>query len=228
MTSEARGMPDMSLSVETQEDIKAQEEAEKPKEEKEIFQRPDLEIKTPEAIAPKPANKPKRKLTDKQLEALRVGREKSLATRRANQQTKKIETAKKIVEDPANAPAHTQLPPPQVVAPVPPQIIHQQSPIDYDKIILGVTSRMDKLQADRQNREHQVASDISIFEDKIRDDERVRVLNEIEEMQKQEDIKKNSFIAHQHLTKPRPVQSQNPYLYAMDIGARGNSMRNRY
>ena len=45
-------------------------------------------------------------------------------------------------------------------------------------------------------------------------------------MQKEDEQKKNSLIAHHHLSKPKPTTNINPYLYAMEMGAQ--SRYNRY
>jgi len=238
MTAPARGMPDVDLSEGTIEKIKAEAIATAPKKETEMFDRPNLEIQVdpknvkfaedhkaqgggdvepppPPVIEPKPVKKPKRKLTDKQLEALKRGRAKSLEVRREKQKNKIIEAGKNASASLPPPPTHTQSNP-QVVQP---QLIQQQAQIDYDKIINGVVSKFDKINTDRQSRESRVAQDIDAFESRIREEERAHVLGEIERMQKEDEQKKNSLIAHHHLSRPKPAQSVNPYLYAMEMGA---------
>jgi len=229
MTSQARGMPSVELSPETQEEIKQEQADSVPKPEEEMFTKPNVDLSinpAPEPVAKAPIKKPKRKLTEKQLEALRRGREKSIQTRKENARKKIVEAGKKASQDPAYAPPSSASTHQEPVRPAPPPPIQVSGPgIDYDKIINGVTSRLDKMRGDREQREHKVASDINAFEDKIRQDERDRVLGEIDKMQKEDEQKKNSLIAHHHLSKPRPVQSQNPYLYAMEMGAQSRYKR---
>jgi len=234
MTSQPRGMPSMELSENTKEQIAVEQEEAKPKPSEEMFQRPTMEIKAidklpdkrplPETEEIKPqegtpltkVKKPKKKLTDKQLEALRKGREKSIQTRKANAEAKK--KAKEVVEVNPTAPQVEQRQQPVVQQYAPPTI-------DYDKIINGVASRYDNMMKHRAEREHKVAEDINIFEQKIRDEERNRVLDEIDELQKKEDLEKAQQTAYQTISKPRPIQSQNPYLYAMNMGARNRFQR---
>ena len=241
MTSQARGMPSMELSNETKEEIKAEVEESKPKEQQEMFQKPKMEIKSIDALAPlpdkRPTNdetetakpieppkkvvKPKKKLTDKQLEALRKGREKSIATRQANAK------AKKEAKQQQNIPApHQPTQPIDVPQPSQPKVYNQPPPtIDYDKIINGVASRYDNMMKTRADREHKVAEDIGIFEQQIRSEERNKVLDEIDELQKKEAMEKAKETAYNTISKARPAQSQNPYLYAMNMGARNRFKR---
>ncbi len=237
MTSQARGMPSMELTENTKEQIALEKEESKPKSSEEMFQRPTMEIhpveklpdkrpqsETVEVIKPteEPApkvKKPKKKLTDKQLEALRKGREKSIATRKANAEAKKQAKQAKVETVEVN------LQSPQVEQQRPPPVQYQPPQIDYDKIINGVASRYDSMMKMRADREHKVAEDINIFEQKIRDEERNRVLDEIDELQKKEDMEKAKQTAYQTISKPRPPASQNPYLYAMNMGARNRFKR---
>ena len=248
MTSPARGMPNVDLQPETIEQIKQEEQEQKPVHSDKMFSKPNLEIKVdpakteeiikevnkkevkfvddaePVLAPPKPIKKPKKKLTEKQLEALRRGREKSIQVRREKAKQKVIDAGQKA-SDPAYAPPkQTQSPAVQVQQQVP-QIVNQQAHIDYDKIINGVVNRFDNLQTQRSARESRVAHDIDAFEQRVRDEERKRVLDEIDKMQKEDESKKNSLIAHHHLTKPRPAQSINPYLYAMEMGAQSRYKR---
>jgi hypothetical protein len=245
----ARGMPDVSLSEETIERLEAQAKEEEPKSNLEIFVKPineeptepdtnKVKVKASEAEAPpasgtvplaerptevpvekKKTPKPKRKLTEKQLEALRRGREKSIETRRKKKEEKELKKAEKTIEQ--KAPERLAPPPqaPQPTAWAPPQI-------DYDKIINGVTSRLEKQSIHRQEREHIVAENVNLFEQKIRDDERNKVINEIDTLQKEEDQKRKAVLAHNYLSKPKPVQDNNPYAYALQMGA--NSRYRRY
>tara|TARA_E500000305_G_C3967237_1_gene210154 strand:- start:198 stop:929 length:732 start_codon:yes stop_codon:yes gene_type:complete len=241
----ARGMPDVSLSEQTIERLEAEAKEEEPKSNLEIFVKPINEEPTepgidkvkvkeeapPVATAPvaerptevpvekKKTPKPKRKLTEKQLEALRRGREKSIETRRKKKEEKELKKAEKTIEQ--KAPERLAPPPqaPQQTAWAPPQI-------DYDKIINGVTSRLENQSVKRQEREHIVAENVNLFEQKIRDDERNKVINEIDTLQKEEDQKRKAVLAHNYLSKPKPVQDNNPYAYALQMGA--NSRYRRY
>jgi len=243
MTSKARGMPSMELSEDTKEQIAVETEESKPKPSNEMFQRPTMDIqpidKLPEqrpsgqdtiveskteAVAPQvkpsePIKKPKKKLTEKQLEALRKGREKSIQTRKANAEARKQakSTPPKVEVN------HTA---PQVEQVRQPVVQQYSAPnIDYDKIINGVASRYDNMMKTRADREHKVAEDINIFEQKIREEERNRVLDEIDDLQKKEDMEKAKQTAYNTISKPRPPASQNPYLYAMNMGARNRFQR---
>jgi preprotein translocase subunit SecD len=209
MTSAPRGMPSMELSENTKEQIAIEQEEAKPKPSEEMFQRPTMEIK--------PIKKPKKKLTEKQLEALRKGREKSIATRKANAEAKK--KAKQQVEVNPTAPQVEQK------MAQPPPVQYQPPQIDYDKIINGVASRYDNMMKQRMEREHRVAEDINVFEQKIREEERNKVLDEIDKLQKQEEMEKAQQTAYQTISKARPPASQNPYLYAMNMGARNRFKR---
>ena len=236
----ARGMPSVELTQTTKDDIKQEAEDARPKTNLEIFVSPkgsedsasqsDQIVKPAEAIgsdaeAPlkkTPVKKPKRKLTDKQLEALKLGREKSIETRRKNKEEKKVQKAKEVLEGAPHQSAPPQAPPQVsvVTAPAPP------THIDYDKIINGVVGKMETLKSQRENREHLVAENVNAFEEKIRNDERTYVLKEIEDMQKKEDQERASIMAHKYLSKPKPVVDNNPYAYALQMGA--NSRYRRY
>jgi hypothetical protein len=235
MTSAPRGMPSMELSENTKEQIAIEQEEAKPKPSEEMFQRPTMEIKPVEKLPDKrpqseqkevvyeaqgeakPIKKPKKKLTEKQLEALRKGREKSIATRKANAEAKK--KAKQQVEVNPTAPQVEQK------MAQPPPVQYQPPQIDYDKIINGVASRYDNMMKQRMEREHRVAEDINVFEQKIREEERNKVLDEIDKLQKQEEMEKAQQTAYQTISKARPPASQNPYLYAMNMGARNRFKR---
>lgn len=230
MTTQARGMPDMELSESTKDDIQKEQEEAKPVKEDEMFQRPSMEIKPVEDIKenklieeesltrvpvlkPK-VIKPKKKLTDKQLDALRKGREKSVITRKANAEKRKKE--KELIKNPQVEASK----PIQIPQPTPQTQTFQPQTIDYDKIINGVASRYDSMMKNREDREHRVANDINQFEERVRAEERERVINEIDILQKEE-LKSNQHkVAHATLSRTTPPASQNPYLYAMDMGAR--------
>lgn len=241
----ARGMPSVELSNQTKEKIELEAEEAKPKPNLEIFDSPKLKEGAPPSETPsdnielkvesevaseavvkpkKPVKKPKRKLTDKQLEALKKGREKSIETRRKNKKEKEVKKAEQVLQTTSEVHQSAPVaPPPQVVQVTP---VHQPAQIDYDKIINGVVGKMETMNTQRANREHLVAENVNAFEEKIRDDERNNVLKQIEDMQKQEDIAKSSHLAHKYLTKPKPVVNNNPYAYALQMGA--NSRYRRY
>lgn len=98
-------MPDVSLSKETEERIKAEDEKQKEQAKEDPFSRPEknmkLEIKPTEQLEPiaeqaeqleepvKEKTKQKRKATKKQLEALAKGRETSMKNRKERAKQKK-------------------------------------------------------------------------------------------------------------------------------------------
>tara|TARA_R110002153_G_scaffold13809_3_gene51031 strand:- start:178 stop:840 length:663 start_codon:yes stop_codon:yes gene_type:complete len=216
--NKARGMPDMSLKPDTEEFLKEQQEAKdnvaKKIENQEIFTKPNVEVKIDEIkeeIAKEPLvlkDKVKKKLTEKQLEALKKGREKSIATRKAKAE------AKKQAKAPKNHIEHSIPQVPQV-----PQIQtpHLSNNIDYDKIINGVSNIFEA----RQRKQQEVEVNVKEFEAKVRQEERNKVLLELEKIQKDEEHTKNTHTAHTVLN--RAPQSANPYAYALNMGA-----RNRY
>ena len=235
-------MPSVELSNNTKEEMKQEAEEAKPKSNLEIFENPQgsatpasqsspvslpsKEEELPKVELPK-VLKPKRKLTEKQLEALKRGREKSIETRKKNKEAKKVNEAKKVLANGTTEPhvPHNQhiAPPPQPVIISAPQAPHS---IDYDKIINGVVGRMETLQTKRANREHLVAENVNAFEEKIRYDERNTVLQQIDDMQKKEDQERQRNLAHKYLSKPKPVVDSNPYAYALQMGS--NSRYRRY
>ena len=250
MTSKARGMPSMELKEETKQEMIEEENEEKPLPEKEMFERPSMEIKPVEVLedwtpkdAPQPIEevpdenvnpnalkpveikkkaikKPKKKLTEKQLDALRLGREKSIKTRQAKAKAKK--EAKEQPSSNQHAPSNPIQIEQRQQQPV---VNFQPQSIDYDKIINGVASKYDTMMKNREEREHRVAKDINLFEERIRSEERNRVLDEIDILQKEEEHKKDEEIAYSVVSKTRPIQNQNPYLFAMEIGARKKFQR---
>ena len=95
----ARGMPDVSISKQTQDKINDEEKVNEKKPNSEIFKNPNLEMKVidekPEPIKEEKkeevlseTKKPKKKLTEKQLEALARGRQKSIETRKNKKEEK--------------------------------------------------------------------------------------------------------------------------------------------
>ncbi len=242
-----RGMPDVSLRPETEEAL-SQAETKESKNAKEvesqaIFQKSNvnMDIKPVEDLAPReeappPApTKPKKKLTEKQLEALKRGREKSIATRRAKKEEK--EKAKSSVA-PKNhietISANERPPPPAMRNTAMPQTINitPSQPafnIDYDKIIAGVSDRM--MTNSRQPKmrvideeEPQNVFDKVAFEKQIRENERQNIYTKMVQMEKEKTEQRNKATAKKVLEKQ--PQSVNPYAYAFNMGAR--SRYNRY
>jgi hypothetical protein len=225
--NKARGMPDMSLKPDTEEFLKEQQEAKdnlaKKIENQEIFTKPNVEVKIDEIkeeIAKEGESPPlvlkdkvKKKLTEKQLEALKKGREKSIATRKAKAE------AKKQVKAPKNHIEHSmpQVPQVQHIAGI--QTPHLSNNIDYDKIINGVSNIFEA----RQRKQQEIEVNVKEFEAKVRQEERNKVLLELEKIQKDEEHTKNTHTAHTVLN--RAPQSANPYAYALNMGARSRYSR---
>ena len=154
--------------------------------------------------------KVKRKLTEKQLNALKMGREKSIAIRKA-----KAEEKKKLKEEhsaPKNHVETAQFTPTPTTAPYERQK-HSNHNIDYDKIINGVADLYDN----RRAHEKKVNNDVKDFERKVRAEERERVLIELEKIQEEETKSRNVKKAESILTRNDNV---NPYSYAFDMGSR--------
>ena len=201
-------------------------------------------------VAQAKQTKVKKKLTDKQLEALKRGREKSIATRRARKEALELEKQnKKQAKAQLNAEKHQELDSMSSHAtdytePVQRQPIGGRAPtggrsplgqpsqkshggiapsqsersmwgaeLDYDKIINGLADEQDKRQQARANREHQVAEDIKKYEDQIRQDERQRILAEVEEEEHKEQMKHNQQKTHSIFNPQIPVNaySRNSY-----------------
>ena len=200
--SKGSRMPDVSLKAETLDVIK---EETTPIPEEKIFKRKSnmkLEVKEidDEPVSKEkdiedlaPPKKVKKKLTEKQLEALKRGREKSIATRKAKAVALKLE--KEMKKNGGMPPNENKSMPPEMedmsahatdmtkeppMRKPPPQQYYQPQTLDYDKIIKGLADEQDKRSKARENREHQVAEDIKMYEDKIRADERARILEEVE------------------------------------------------
>ena len=246
----ARGMPDVDLSDATKERLAEEKKEAEPKPNLEIFVKPidennketaepteskvsdekikevteEIKKETIQSDKQKKVPKPKRKLTDKQLDALRRGREKSIETRRKNKEAKELKKAEKTIEQ--KAPEKLVPPMPQYPPQNMPQMNWQPPQIDYEKIINGLASKLEQQSALRNEREHIVAENVNAFESKIREDERNKVINEIDNLQKEEDKKRASIMAHKYLSKPKPQVDSNPYAYALQMGA--NSRYRRY
>jgi hypothetical protein len=212
--NKSRGMPDVSLKQETLESIR---EEQTPIPEEKMFKKKNninlkietlddgTKVKFPDE--PQQA-KPKKKLTEKQLEALKRGREKSIATRKAKKEALALEKEqwkahKDSLKTPPQANETYQMesmedhaptpnaPPSTPMRQAPPPQIYQPPQLDYDKIIRGLADEQDKRSRTRENREHQVAEDIKKYEAQIREDERRRILEEVEAEEREEQLRIN-------------------------------------
>lgn len=248
-------MPNVSISAETQERIDKEAEESVKKENTEMFETPNvsLNIKAVEEIKPMDRNgveegqegfeappppkpKQKRKLTEKQLEALARGRETSMKNRVAKSNEKKVvkaeqsvmvDTPKAVVpkarqkadkfvyQEPTDIPTHT------------PQHF-QQPQIDYDKIISGVANiyqqqQQDKI--DRNNHETKVNNDVAMFEAQIREDERVKLMTEFDKREKQK-VKDKALKTTQNIyNRNQTPVGENPFAYAFNMNSRNTNSR---
>ena len=233
-------MPDVSLKVET---IEENEREATPIPENKMFKKKKanlaLEVKEidnpnyvtkvlddiQEESTGEEVKKVKKKLTDKQLEALKRGREKSIATRRARKeallQEKVLRKEEKalananIMEDMANHADEVNMPTKQKK-----QVRYAEPPSqsssggwDYDRIISGLADEQDKRSKARENREHQVAEDIKKYENQIRQDERARILAEVEAEEQQEIQLMNSKKTHSIFNPQIPVNAYSRTAY---------------
>jgi len=218
----ARGMPNVDLSIQSQERI---EQENTPIPESEMFKKKgenvSMEVKETE-------KKPKKKLTEKQLEALKRGREKSMETRKAKAQKKKAED--KEWANRREAEEKRLAPPPPVVKeessfvdtrqqysappPMPQAPSMGNFSIDYDKIIHGVSSQLDQRRLQREQKEHEVADNIAKYEEQIREDERNKLYAELDAEEEEEKQRKNAKTTQKVLQTHRPVD----YSYAFQGG----------
>lgn len=238
MTSKARGMPDVSLSIKTVEALEAEKVANTPKPESEIFQKKSVKFEDskPEIQPDRPTtnlgldgsrpttnivDKPKKKLTEKQLAGLKKGRERSLEIRRAKKEAKN-KAPKNHVEEPK---PQTYLQP--VAQPQP--SVYQQPPvynlpppsIDYDKIINGMAERFKMpTQPAMPTIPEEPAFDRKKFENDIRIDEKRKILEEIEFLQKEADKKERLK------TTQSVYQAPSNFNYAFEMNSR--KRYNRY
>lgn len=251
-------MPDVSMSAETLDTIK---EENTPIPENKMFKKKNnvnlnivetlddgTKLKYPaeaetEAQA-EPPKKAKKKLTEKQLEALKRGREKSIATRKAKAEALKVEKemlkeAKKsqkkvkvqapteMMEDMSAHATDVNMPPPQQQYRQPPATTtYLQQNLDYDKIIRGLADEQDKRSRQRENREHQVAEDIKKYEDQIRADERARILAEVEREEEQEQTQKRQQRTQSIFNPQIPVNAYSRTAYQYGSFGNGRSRRN--
>ena len=246
-------MPNVSISAETQERIDKEAELSVKKENTEMFETPNvsLNIKAVEEIKPMDRNgveegqegfeappppkpKQKRKLTEKQLDALARGRETSMKNRVAKSNEKKVIKAEQSVmvdtpkavkvkkadkfvyQEPTDIPTHT------------PQQIYHQPQIDYDKIISGVANMYQQQQQqkiDKSNHETKVNNDVAMFEAQIREDERVKLMTEFDKREKQK-VKDKALKTTQNIynRNATPV-GENPFAYAFNMNSRNTNSR---
>ena len=217
MTKSARGMPSVELSQNTKDAIEAEETKAEEMKREDPFVKPNLEIKTTETLAPiaeveepRVVKKPKKKLTEKQLEALKRGRVKSAETRK-----KKAEEKRKANEE-KNAPKnHIQT----AEAMRPPPVMINAPQIDYDRIINGVSNLWGQQQQQKQEVEFNVAE----FEKKVREDEKNKVYADLDKIQQEEEQAQAQAVAKNHLQ--RQPQSLNPYAYAFNLNSRSRYQR---
>ncbi len=232
----ARGMPDVSLSKETEERIKAEDEKQKEQAKEDPFSRPEknmkLEIKPTEQLEPiaeEPAEavapvkeKPKRKATKKQLEALAKGRETSMKNRKERAKQKKAVAPKQHIDtadtfrETIKEETNRYMPQPQQA----PTIINSPS-IDYDRIINGVANiyqQQSTFQQQQQQQKQEVEFNVKEFENKVREEERLKVLGELEKLQHEEKVAKETKTATSVLG--RQPQSVNPFAYAFNMNSR--------
>tara|TARA_R110002072_G_scaffold5409_4_gene34937 strand:+ start:1201 stop:1917 length:717 start_codon:yes stop_codon:yes gene_type:complete len=230
----ARGMPDVSLSKETEERIKAEDDKQKEQSTEDPFSRPEknmkLEIKPTEqlepiaeqpeeVVAPPIKTKPKRKATKKQLEALAKGRETSMKNRKERAKQKKAVAPKQHIDtadtfrETIKEETNRYMPQPQQA----PTIINSPS-IDYDRIINGVANIYQQQSTFQQNKEKEVEFNVKEFENKVREEERLKVLGELERIQHEEQVVKETKTATSVLG--RQPQSVNPFAYAFNMNSR--------
>ena len=188
-----------------------------------------------EGVSTPPINKKKKKaLTQKQLDALAKGRETSMRNRQA-----KAKAGKEAKAEASNKPppkkVHYEEPPPMTNPadqhrgmPPPPQQIYQQSPIDYDKIINGVAD----IYQQRERQKHQATldqekanNDVAMFEEQIRNDERLKLMAKFEKQEKEKVKAKALKTTASVYNRAPPVEQGNPYAYAFNMNSRNNFKR---
>lgn len=246
-------MPDVSLSQQALDTIK-EENTQIP--ESKMFKKKNnvnlnivetlddgTKVKYPAEAEQEPPKKPKKKLTEKQLEALKRGREKSIATRKAKAEALKVEkemlkeakkSQKKVkvqapteeLEDMSAHATDVNMPQQQLYRQPPPPQHFQQQQLDYDRIIRGLADEQDKRSKARENREHQVAEDIKKYEEQIRADERARILAEVER-EEQEELAQKRQQKTQSIFNPQiPVNAYSRTSYNYGSFGNGRSRRN--
>jgi hypothetical protein len=237
--NKSRGMPDVSMKQETLESIK---EEQTPIPEEKMFKKKNninlkietlddgTKVKFPDEPQQETPKKAKKKLTEKQLEALKRGREKSIATRKAKKEALAIEKEqwkahKDSLKTPPTEMESMESHAPDVNAPrqapmrqAPPPQTYQPPQLDYDKIIRGLADEQDKRSRVRENREHQVAEDIKKYEAQIREDERRRILEEVEAEEREEQQKINQKRTTSIFNPQIPVNAYSRSAYGAGAG----------
>ena len=228
--NKARGMPSVALTPQTEEKLKVEDDKEKELQE-DPFKRPNLDIKVIDkdpnedkavsfqeeapVVKEKP-KRPKKKLTEKQLEALKRGREKSMATRKAKaEDRKKIQKEKNEAKAPKNH-IETIRPPEGHIPYQPPP----QQQIDYDRIINGVANIYQQ-QSQKAKQKEEIEFNVAEFEARVREEERNKVYDDLDKIQQEDEQAQAQAVAHKYLN--RQPQSINPYAYAFQ-----NNSRKRY
>ena len=225
----ARGMPDVSISQNTQDKLEQEATENKPKSQEEMFDSPKLEIKP---IVKEKVVKPKKPRSQAQLDALAKGRETSMKNR--------VSRAKKLKEE-QNVKNNSELgeepkpphPAPAMPIPIPaqpPQMIYQQPEIDYDKIINGVANIYDKRRnqkSQEQLEKEKLDKEVADFETKIREDERQKIRAKYEEKEK-EKLKEKAHKKTNEIYSRQPntdANVANPYAYAFGMNSRNRFSR---
>ena len=228
----ARGMPTVDLSIKSQDEIALQERIQE--EEQRVI--PQSEMFKQGEGDEKKEKKPKKKLSEKQLEALKRGREKSVETRKAKalekkekdnewkqkRQDEELRVSPKMEMKVEEQSSFEATPPSQQNTPMPTMPSKQSFHIDYDKIISGVSSHLDSARLQREQKEHEVADNIAKYEDSIREDERNRLYAELDTIEEEETKEKNKKTTMNAFHKPKAVD----YSYAFQGGR--SRQGNRY
>ena len=239
----SRGMPDVSISQQTQDKIIEEEKVNEKKPNSEIFKNPNLEMKVitkePEQVkvideideiaeTAEPPKKPKKKLTEKQLEALARGRQKSMETRIKKKEDKQSAKAQKEQKFEYQEPE--PIAPPTQRMGQQPQFIQKE--IDYDKIINGVAnvyeerlSKKKQAELEAEQKQQAVQEQVGEFEEKIREDERRKVKEYYDEQKKLKKQEKAQAVSHNVLSRPSQESQDNPYSYAFSMNARNRFSR---
>lgn len=236
-----RGMPSMELTEETKTAMEAQSKVEEKKNESEMFSKPNLEIKIDgdkevEPVAPPVKEKKKRRVTKAQLEALKRGRETSKKNRIAAAQSKKEEfqafkehRKEKVLEkklDKIEEEVLEEVAPPALddFKATPKATPQDHFNIDYEKIIAGVGNMFISQQQKAVPPAATVEKDLTAFETKIREDERLKLYDELDRLEAEEQQKRNLKQAQQVYTRQPVAPPVASYSYAFS----GQAGRHRY
>tara|TARA_R110002126_G_scaffold13459_4_gene58423 strand:- start:1140 stop:1949 length:810 start_codon:yes stop_codon:yes gene_type:complete len=231
--------PNVKLEIKPTEEIPMDRNGNMPPEVSELpegFAKPAVEPKE------KPVKK-KKQLTQKQLDGLAKGRETSMRNRQA-----KAKAGKEAKAEASNRP------PPSKPVEVPKQVHYQepepmgnpldrhgnyqgqsntnqyqQPQIDYDKIINGVANiyqQREQQKSQFQQEQEQANSDVAMFEEHIRTDERMKLMKKFEDQEK-ENVKAKALKTTQGVynRQPNSGNEANPYAYAFNLNSRNNFKR---